>query len=137
MRRFIVACFLFAATLTFGQGKELTLNDAVMEQYRGFYPTHTFGVQWIPGEDAYSMIEQYSTLVKVDAKSGKKTVLASLESIKTETGLKLNYLTAYEWKGNNTIFFQTDSNLLITTSLKNRWCICNDRRGKCLESYGF
>lgn len=104
MRRFIVACFLFAGTLTFGQGKELTLNDAVMEQYRGFYPTHTFGVQWIPGEDAYSMIEKYSTLVKVDAKSGKKTVLASLESIKTETGLKLNYLTAYEWKGNNTIF---------------------------------
>ncbi len=103
MKRIIIACLVLAAQFSFGQGKELTLKDAVLGQYSTFYPKHTFGVKWIPGTDKYTYVENYSALIEVEAKTGKSKVLINVEELKQQTSLELKYLTDYSWDGNDLI----------------------------------
>lgn len=44
--------------------KELTLSDAVMQQYRGFYPEHLIGFSWIPATSDYSYLDKYTKLMR-------------------------------------------------------------------------
>ena len=52
--------------------QELTLEDAVLQQYRKYYPESTNMVQWIPGTQNYSFLSaDYQALLKGNAKNDK------------------------------------------------------------------
>lgn len=103
MRKIILCILVLGATFSFGQKKELTLKDAVMEQYRAFYPKHTFGVSWIPNTSKYAFVENYSTLLEKDVKSGDAKVITSVQEINAATGLSMKYLTDYKWLSDKVI----------------------------------
>ncbi len=103
MKKIILSLFLLGATFSFAQKTELTLKTAVMEQYRGFYPKHSFAVSWVKGEDKYAFVDNYSTLMSVDAKTGKQTQLTTVVEINAATGLSLKYLIDYSWVNASTI----------------------------------
>ena len=54
---FIASLSLFLALTSIAQEKKnLTLEEAVLGQFRQFYPEH-LQLQWIPGTDRYSQIK--------------------------------------------------------------------------------
>ena len=55
MKKLFASILFLLPVLVFAQ-KELTLSDAVMQQYRAFYPKHTFGFSWIPGTADYAFL---------------------------------------------------------------------------------
>jgi len=61
--------FIGAVVLSSGlmaQKKELTLKDAVLNQYRTFGPDRLYGFQWIPNTDFYSFFSKnYPKLYKL------------------------------------------------------------------------
>ena len=66
----LVFALLFISPLLNAQKKELSLKDAVMQQYRKFYPNFVRSFQWIPNKNEYSFTEKQS-LYKASIKNQK------------------------------------------------------------------
>ncbi|MFM7770636.1 MAG: DPP IV N-terminal domain-containing protein [Bacteroidota bacterium] len=80
----------------FSQLKPLTIEEAVIGQYRQFYPEQK-AVTWVPGTDMYATIENESWYI---AQPGKKALLQaaiSLVDLNKKTGHNLSSLTETEW----------------------------------------
>jgi len=111
---------LFIGVLTFSSvaQKELTLEDAVMNQYRAYYPKSSVMVKWIPNTDNYSYLSpNYRTLYKTSVKSNKKTELINASKIGELTGEKIPWLNVSEWKSENEFFIKAgNANYLINTT---------------------
>lgn len=107
----IVSCG-FAAN---AQLKELTLADAVMNQYRAYYPSSTILFNWIPKTTTYSFLSaDYQTLLKGNIKNDKTTAIITTAEITKITGETANYVNVIEWK---------DATQFYTTTSKNYWLI--------------
>ncbi|MFM8242649.1 MAG: DPP IV N-terminal domain-containing protein [Crocinitomicaceae bacterium] len=85
--------FLFSLILigftSFSQKKELTLKDAVMQQWRSLRPDYVNNFQWIPGTDSYSYLSKnWQTLYLSSVDSEKEmealTIQQFNESMKTQ-----------------------------------------------------
>ena len=61
MKLFFTLCFTLFFATAFSQ-KEMSLEEAVNNQYRSFYPEQIFGFNWIPETNNYSYIKEYVTL---------------------------------------------------------------------------
>jgi len=91
--------FVFVASTSFAQ-KELTLADAVMEQYKKFRPDYIINFQWVPNSSDYSYIDGFTTLVIYDSKKKKKTEL-SIEEVNKILGADLRWFSAMSWNNNS------------------------------------
>ena len=58
IKQILVVVAVLVATVSFGQREELTLEDAVMQQYRDFYPQSLAMFQWVPDTDCYTYLEE-------------------------------------------------------------------------------
>ena len=56
MKKILVALILGLSTFSVTAQKELTLEDAVMNQYRAYYPERSVMVTWIPNTSNYSFL---------------------------------------------------------------------------------
>ena len=52
MKYLLLALIMASSALVLSQ-KELSLEDAVMQQYRKFYPDRLTGFQWLPNTTQY------------------------------------------------------------------------------------
>ena len=48
MKFFVFNLLILSTFFVFSQKKELTLSDAVLQQYRSLSPEKTYGFSWIP-----------------------------------------------------------------------------------------
>ena len=81
---------------------DLSLEDAVMQQYRRFYPAHTMMVKWIPDTKTYSHLSRdYQTLMVSDAKKITSKELINTDELKSATGEKFGYVNVISWKDDN------------------------------------
>ena len=63
---------IMLGTVIFAQKKELTLKDAVSNQYRTYGPDRMNGFQWIPNTDCYTFFSKnYQTMFKSSVKNPK------------------------------------------------------------------
>lgn len=97
---FVLAVVVMVSSYSYSQ-KELTLEDAVMQQYRSFYPKSTFGVNWIPNTDSYSFLDAYVNLKKSTAKSNSSKTIATIQEVNTATGANLQWFSGFEWVNQN------------------------------------
>jgi dipeptidyl-peptidase-4 len=96
----LVFAFLTLISFSFSQDKtkkELSLKDAVLQQYRGFAPTKLLGFSFVPNSDEYSYFDKYTTLIKVDTKSEKKDTLLKLNVLNEKLGTQLGYFSGFSW----------------------------------------
>ena len=91
------------------QQKELTLKDAVLEQYGKFYPKHIQGFQWVPGTISYSYIEKGKTLKKSSADSKTQDEELSIADVNEVMGTSLKGFSGMVWK-NSEAFYLIDNN---------------------------
>ncbi len=100
-RIFIAAFALLLTPFTFGQLKELTLEDAVMQQYRGLAPNSLFAFQWVPNTDCYTYLEGYKTLMKASVKNTEAKELLTIQDFNAKVGAEFFWFSGLEWKNEN------------------------------------
>jgi len=101
IKRFMVAVMLLITTASFGQLKELTFEDAVMQQYRKFAPQSLAMFQWVPDTDCYTYLEGYLTLMKASVKDKEAKEILTIQDLNTKLGSELNWFSGFEWKNEN------------------------------------
>ncbi len=89
MKKLVAFIFILVALNSLAQKKELTLKDAVMQQWRSFRPDYVNNFQWIPGTDSYSYLSKnWQTLYLSSVDSEKEmealTIQQFNESMKTQ-----------------------------------------------------
>lgn len=92
--------FLIVSMTSFAQ-KDLSLSDAVLEQYRKFYPEQPAFFQWIPEKTEYTFLEGYTTLVKSDIKSKTNENWLTIEEVNKLTTTKFQWFSGFEWLNSN------------------------------------
>lgn len=104
----LLVCSLMFVSVSLGQAKKITLEDAVLQQNRKFKADRLSGFQWIPASTLYSYYtENYSKIIVTDAKNSKKVIEISLAEINTILGTPMKNLYGSEWIDSNTILFTT------------------------------
>ncbi len=100
----ILSILFLLATSTFAQQKELSLEDAVMQQYRKFYPQSLTMFSWIPNTDCYTYLEGYQKLMKASVKNPKAEEILTIQEINEKLGAELNWFSGMEWKNENEFY---------------------------------
>lgn len=101
--RFVYLFLLLGFSQVVFAQKELSLADAVMEQYRKFRPDYIFNFQWIPNSSDYSHIKGFTTLVIYDSK--KKTNLnIEIADVNKALGTELRWFSGMRWFSTSEFF---------------------------------
>lgn len=97
---------LFNAT---AQQRELTLKDAVLEQFGKFYPEHVQGFQWVPETRFYTYLENGTTLKKASAETKSTGENLSIGEVNKALNSNLKRFSGMTWK-NSEVFYLVDGN---------------------------
>ncbi|MFM7015855.1 MAG: hypothetical protein ACKOX3_05940, partial [Bacteroidota bacterium] len=82
MRAAIIALFVFITTVSFAQKKNLTLDEAVLQQRTTLAPKRLAQLQWVANTDSYSYTDGDKLIVEsTTANSKKEYLLADINSI--------------------------------------------------------
>jgi dipeptidyl-peptidase 4 len=107
MKKIIIFLFLSTCFSIFSQKKQLTLKEAVTQQYRAFAPEQLTLFQWIPNTNEYTYLEAYTVLKKGNVKTDKTEVLLTIAELNAALGSKLAWFSGFEWKDQN-VFYVND-----------------------------
>lgn len=78
---------------------QLTLEDAVMNQYRKYYPANTTMFNWVPGTETYSFLSaDYQTLLSGNVKNDKTKDIITTAQLNKATGKSFRYVNVIAWK---------------------------------------
>lgn len=100
MKRFLLSFILFItiAPGIFSQNKKLTIQDAVIGQWRYLSPKNLFNLQWMNAEE-FVYVHQYTDLIKRDVDSQDSSMLLSLEELNRMLSKKaLDELNYFPWE---------------------------------------
>ena len=102
---------LFGSVLSFGQVKQLTLKDAVSQQYRAYGPERITAFQWLPKSNSYSysfLSKDMKTLYKSNVTAATTNippdVWMTLSEVNQILSSNLTSLASLEWKTFNDCF---------------------------------
>ena len=104
-----ILLFTLCFANTKAQQKELTLKDAVMEQFGKFYPEHVQGFQWVPGTNFYTYLENGTTLKKASAENKSEGENLSIAEVNKALNGNLKRFSGMTWK-NDEAFYLVDGN---------------------------
>ena len=95
--------FLFvSATLCFSQANQLTLKDAVMQQYRAFGPDRITSFQWLPNSSSYSFLSKnMQTLYKSSVTEASSAISTdawmTIAEVNKILSTELTYFSGLQW----------------------------------------
>ena len=107
MKKILVALILGLSTFSVTAQKELTLEDAVMNQYRAYYPERSVMVTWIPNTSNYSFLSSdYQILKKGNIKNDKSVDLITAAKVSELTGEQIRWMNVLSWKNSNEFYIK-------------------------------
>lgn len=108
--------------------EKLTLEDAVMNQYRKYYPAHSTMFSWIPGTDNYSFLSpDYQTLKKGNVKNDKTKDILTTAELNKATGAEFRYVNVVAWKDETHFYTSADNQYFLVNT--------DDKTAKMVASY--
>ena len=117
MKQLISLPFITLFGLTMAQ-KELTLDDAVMQQYRKFYPERITGFSWLPNTTKYVYLSSdRGILYKSSPATKKEEVLLNIKELNQLLGTKLWGFYPLEFTNEHT-FFMNDGTSFYEVNLQ-------------------
>ena len=117
MKQLISLLFISLFGLTMAQ-KELTLDDAVMQQYRKFYPERITGFSWLPNTTKYVYLSSdRGILYKSSPATKKEEVLLNIKELNQLLGTKLWGFYPLEFTNEHT-FFMNDGTSFYEVNLQ-------------------
>ncbi|MDF1548783.1 MAG: DPP IV N-terminal domain-containing protein [Bacteroidales bacterium] len=101
---------------SFGQQKELTIEDAVVGRWRQFYPEDLMSLKWRDNE-RFNFIKAWTEIAEGNIKNAEITSILKLDELNAileKAGIeKLQYIADYEWDSDDLIRFETASKLVV------------------------
>ena len=105
---FVSFFFIVAA---FGQTKQLTLEDGVMQQYRAFRPDQVLGFQWLPESNKFIYFEELGRkLMIANPNDTKGTELVSLANVNATLKSEFRSFWGMEFKDASTLILSDGAN---------------------------
>jgi len=111
-------CFVGVLFSLQAQNKELTIEDAVVNQWRALYPEYRLNLMWKGTSDTYAYVKGYSELIEAKYNTTETTTLttvAVLNSSLASYGIeKMSYFPFdFQWVNNSSIYFQEETHAFI------------------------
>ncbi|MBN2668599.1 MAG: DPP IV N-terminal domain-containing protein [Bacteroidales bacterium] len=110
----ILVIAVFTSAPIFSQEKSLTIEEAVVGQYRELYPEYLTNIQWKDAEH-FTTIKSYRNIVIQELSNNTVDTLLTLDDINgmyNLTGLdSLRYIVSIHWINSNT-FYNLQNNVL-------------------------
>lgn len=110
MKKFFLGLFILSSFAVTAQNKELTLEDAVMQQYRGFYPNSLTMFTWIPNTSSYTYLDGYRKLMKASVKNTEAKEWYDIATINEKLGSELYWFSGFEWKNDHEFWLNDGMN---------------------------
>ena len=101
MKNSIFAIFILFVFSSLGQEKELSLEDAVLQQYRSLYPKSLNFFSWLPETDCYAYLDNYQVLMKASIKDDEAKKWMTIQELNEKLGSELYWFSGLEWKSAN------------------------------------
>ncbi len=105
----LLFAFLFVTLSLLAQKKQLSISDAVSNQYQFLYPDYINGLKWQPETYNYTYIKMYHDIFKSSVKSKKESNLLSLDNLNTALNSakkdSVKYIYKYKWLTKDIIKF--------------------------------
>ncbi len=113
MRRiFLSLCLLITTLWLSAQTKELTIEDAVIGQYRKFLPENLSQPSWRNATN-FIYTEDWEKIVEANIKNDKTNVICEMKDINTELAKlsipQLSYLYGLNWIDENSFYLQNEN----------------------------
>jgi len=105
--------------ITFSQKKELTLEQAVLQQHRALAAETLPNFQWIPFTENYTYIAGYTKLMQASLSNTKANQILSIEEVNKILNSKLNWFSGFEWKDTST-FYVNDGAKFYSFNIKSK-----------------
>ena len=111
----LILISLFVFSSLFAQNKELTIEEAVYEQYRKFRPEYLNQIQWKGETNEFVYIKSWKTLIsrKIDNTKSEICNVNTINIALSDKGKdKIKYLYGLEWISNNTFIIQRENRII-------------------------
>lgn len=132
----ILFSFLFFLGALHAQTK-LTIEDAVMQQYRKFAPDNMPFFRWVPDTDCYTYLEGYRTLKKASFSQAKAKDWFTIAEVNKVLGSKLAWFSGFNWKNENEFWLNDGTNFYtfntVSTSGKTIASLADDAENATLN----
>ena len=87
--------------------KDLSLNDAVMNQYRKYAPDRIANFEWIPGSNDYSFLDEGRTkLVRSNPTTDKVTTIIDIEEVNEIMNTSYDIFYSVSWINQNEVLLK-------------------------------
>jgi dipeptidyl-peptidase-4 len=101
----------FFVMSAFGQTKELTLEESVLQQYRAFRPDQISGFHWIPKSNQFVYTDKsYQQIMIADPTKTKGTALTSISEVNTVLKSKIRSFWGLQFKDSSTLLLSDGAN---------------------------
>jgi len=98
MKKILLIPFILVVFNTVAQKKELTLKDAVSQQWRSFRPDYVNNFLWIPGTDSYSYLSKnWQTLYTSSVGSDKDLEVLTIQQVNESMKTQFNGFMDLKW----------------------------------------
>lgn len=126
--KLITTFFIFIGFIGTGnaQLKELTLEDAVMQQYKSFYPTSLAQFAWIPNTDCYTYLDNYQVLMKASVQNTEAKEMYKIQDINTKLGTELYWFSGFKWKNENEFWLNDGSKYYVFNAVEDKGKLLHD-----------
>ena len=120
MKKLVAFTFILVALNSLAQKKELTLKDAVMQQWRSFRPDYVNNFQWIPGTDGYSYLSKnWQTVYLSSVNSEKELEALTIQQVNETMKLQFYGFMDLNWL-NKDQFILTDGKVYVKYTLSSK-----------------
>lgn len=109
IKHLLILVTVALSTSAIAQNKELTLEDAVMQQYRGFYPDALTMFQWVPDTDCYVYLDGYQKMMKASVKNTNAKEILTIQTVNANLGSQLYWFSGLEFKNENEFWINDGS----------------------------
>ena len=97
----LIVFIILTPVFALAQNQKLSLEDAVLQQYRALYPNSLSMFQWIPNTNTYSYLDNYTVLMTASVKNSKAKELLSIQDLNSRLGSELYWFSGLKWKNRN------------------------------------
>jgi dipeptidyl-peptidase-4 len=119
MKYTVSILFVYLTTTLLSQ-KELSLEDAVMQQYRAFYPERIVGFNWLPNTTDYVYLSNdWTTLYKSSVSSKKEEILLTADDLEEILDIEMYRFYPMQFVSKD-VFFMNNGTSFFKINLKER-----------------
>ena len=120
MKKLVAFTFILVTLNSLAQKKELTLKDAVMQQWRSFRPDYVNNFQWIPETDGYSYLSKnWQTLYTSSVSSEKEMEVLTIQQFNESMKMQFYGFMDLKWLNKDQIIL-TDGKVYVKFTLSSK-----------------